>query len=98
MDNLNLAFIVATTEYERGWGSKPDGIICFASEKHADEFIAEEHANRTDTVPDCYNTYEKIGYKEVLSNVLPQIAEATELKGKKYVWYWHASDCLPKKK
>jgi len=55
-DVIGTVFKVQFTEYERGWGSKPDGQIYFDNEQEAREFADKynrEHNNES-VVPDYY--------------------------------------------
>lgn len=45
-------------EYERGWGSKPDGYLIFDSEERRAAYIANEYKDRTGAAPDYYVRYE----------------------------------------
>lgn len=59
-------FFVQATEYERGWGSRPDGYVIFASEEQATRFISEDIAGRTkNSVPDYYVDYTKAGWNPI---------------------------------
>ena len=57
---MRVAYRVHYTEYERGWGSRPDGHKDFEgsdalteAKKHADEFNAQ---NTAPSAPDWYMT------------------------------------------
>jgi hypothetical protein len=43
------------TEYERGWGQRPDGCSIHASESDAKEFLEEYWAKEPKTAPDEYS-------------------------------------------
>ena len=63
--NLQALFCITMTEYERGWGSKPDGVLAFASAEAASAYIKMETAGRNSRdVPDCYVSYEDIGLQQ----------------------------------
>ncbi len=56
-------FPLAITEYERGWGSRPDGHLFFLSEEDRVWFLMydREEKDRTgDVVPDWYLLYEQV--------------------------------------
>lgn len=50
---------VLMVEYERGWGSKPDGYLIFKSAAIRDAYIAKEYAGRSSAgaAPDYYVNY-----------------------------------------
>jgi hypothetical protein len=58
-------FFVEVTERERGWGRRFEGYMVFNSEADADACIKELTADRTGPAPDCYDSYEKIGWKPI---------------------------------
>lgn len=76
-----LAFVVEMTEYERGWGQRPDGYLVFATQEIAAAHVHNETKNRTGPVPDEYVRYDLIGYKPVSAEILRKI----ELNGRTYV-------------
>ena len=54
-------FPLEITEYERGWGSRPDGHLFFLSEEDREWFLMydrEEKAQTGNDVPDWYLAYE----------------------------------------
>jgi hypothetical protein len=61
-------------EYERGWGSRPDGHMLFLSEEDRAWFLKhdrEEKDQSGDVVPDWYLAYDRInpfGLTEALAN------------------------------
>lgn len=67
-------FPLAITEYERGWGSRPDGYMFFLSEEDRAWFLKhdQEEKNQTgDVVPDWYLSYglvNPLGLPENLAN------------------------------
>jgi hypothetical protein len=79
--NGNFGYFVSVTEYERGWGSKPDGYVVFNSEKEADYFLKQEYASRGNQVPDYYLDYSKSGYRPISQG----LANAISNNGKAYV-------------
>ena len=66
-------FIVSWTEYEKGWGSRPDGTSYHISEEKRDEYIKvreKDAANDKfhDIYPDGFSTVEDSDlYKKVLA-------------------------------
>lgn len=65
------------TEYERGWGCRPDGCVAFLSEAAAREYIAEynEKYNNLPSAPDEYTVYDYIGLKECSQAFLNAVAD-----------------------
>ena len=67
-------FSLAITEYERGWGSRPDGHMFFLSEEDRAWFLKhdqEEKDQSCDVVPDWYLAYQlvnSLGRSEALAN------------------------------
>jgi len=52
---IKAKYRVDITEYERGWGQRPDGHILFDSKKEAEDYIKEHNAqNNKARVPDIY--------------------------------------------
>lgn len=79
-----VAFVLQATEYERGWGSRPDGHVIFKTEADADKFLAKVAADRRNVTvaPDEYTNYDKLGYKEVKVEVI----EALERSPQDFIW------------
>lgn len=78
------------TEYERGWGSRPDGTTVHASEEAANAYINDYNAkwNNLDYVPDEYS---QAG--------IPRLIEVNEalhayVNAGNNVWLTRASDAL----
>ncbi len=61
---VKVLYVVEVIEYERGWGQRPDGYICFLNEAVARAFTAAEYEKRLKetTVPEAYDHYEHRGY------------------------------------
>lgn len=43
------------TEYERGWGSRPDGSTFYATKEDAEAAYAAAFQGRGERTPDCYS-------------------------------------------
>lgn len=89
-----VAYVVEATEYERGWGCRPDGQLVFRTEADADLFmkkVADERRYATE-VPDEYNDYQKIGYKEVKPEVIDALSKETK---RNFIWYTNSSQWKP---
>lgn len=61
--------VLRGTEYERGWGSRPDGYMVFLNQADMVKFLADEQAKKLDYVPDEYTMYDNIGLREVSPRV-----------------------------
>lgn len=80
MQQANVVFIVEMTEYERGWGQRPDGFLAFVTEDAAKAHVYEETADRTGPAPDEYVSYSMIGYRACSSAFLQKtLTAATSL-------------------
>lgn len=77
---METLFVLEGTEYERGWGSRPDGYLILANEKDADAFLEAECLERlkAKTVPDDFTNWDKVGYKVIGPNTKGQIAEGRQ--------------------
>lgn len=60
-----LAHVVSVTEYERGWGQRPDGYHLFNSRDKAEAWIKNQYKGRSGPVPDCYESYDYSGEREI---------------------------------
>lgn len=52
---MPTAYAVNWTEYERGWGSRPDGHTLHGSKAHAEQHIRDHMANMPIKAPDEYS-------------------------------------------
>lgn len=50
-------YLVRVTEYERGWGSRPEGFLVFETIEDRAKFIQDMNAEKQDVVPDYYWDY-----------------------------------------
>lgn len=68
-------FVLEGTEYERGWGQRPDGYVLFKDEEAADEYLRKIDQERRDAqfVPDEYTSYDKRGWHTCSKNILDQV-------------------------
>jgi len=68
-------FVLEGTEYERGWGQRPDGFVLFKDEEAADQYLRKIDRERRDAtfVPDEYTSYEKRGWHACSKNILDQV-------------------------
>jgi hypothetical protein len=51
---MKALYAVSYTEYERGWGQRPDGTSYHRSEEDAKAFTKRIHGDRSGSVPDEY--------------------------------------------
>lgn len=58
--------VIEGTEYERGWGPRPDGFVAFMTKDDALEFIRSynETYNYSETAPNVFTEYKYIGIRE----------------------------------
>lgn len=72
-----FGFFVSITEYERGWGSRPDGYFIFEDKEAAQKFVsgvAKERAKHT-SVPDDYDSYDYAGWHPITEKEQEAIAK-----------------------
>lgn len=82
-DEVRVSYVVEMTEYERGWGQRPDGYVAFLTEDAANEYIAEQTKDRTGSAPDVYVNYSKVGYRETNPKILTSIKKSPS----KYMYF-----------
>lgn len=70
-----FGYAVGLMEHERSWGFRYEGYFIFASEQEALAYINEEIKDRNngEPVPDCYWTYNKIGYQPISTEIYNKI-------------------------
>jgi len=84
--NINIisAYQIQWTEYERGWGNRPDGISYHKSKKDADNFLNKhfemEKGRNGNNVPDEYSAPSEPKLVEISEDIFEQ------LKLKEVVW------------
>lgn len=63
--------VIEGTEYERGWGQRPDGYVAFPSAQDAAKWIKEYDLkyNNEDSAPDEYTKYSYIGLRQCSAGV-----------------------------
>jgi hypothetical protein len=59
-------YVIEGTEYERGWGQRPDGYLAFKTKQEATEYIDwyDKTYNNEPTAPDEYTKYQLVGFHE----------------------------------
>lgn len=85
-----VVFSVAITEYERGWGAKPDGYIAFLTEMEADKFISKATADYTGNAPDYYVMYDKVGFHAASEAFVQRL----ETSASGYLYYDRHTDLM----
>lgn len=64
----STVLLVRVTEYERGWGSRPEGTLVFRTEEERKQFLADMINERTGKdVPDYYWDYTALPVPHVLT-------------------------------
>jgi len=53
-------FLVQVTEFERGWGSRPEGFLVFETEQDRTQFLKDMNAQKGYVVPDYYWDYASV--------------------------------------
>jgi hypothetical protein len=69
------AFFMQIVEYERGWGSKPDGYVCFLTQEAAEAYRSKQYAGRSNDVPDYYVNYNDVGWLQIQPSAAEQLVE-----------------------
>lgn len=90
-------YLVEMTEYERGWGSRPDGFLVFTTEQKAKAYIETVLAERNNSrliPPDYYVNYEYIGPKPVCSSKYFQFLRGIEDEECLHWYVNHVKDLL----
>lgn len=65
VSEFSIVHVIEGTEFERGWGQRPDGYIAFQTEAEARQYIIDfdKRCNNLSYVPDDYTKYIYIGIK-----------------------------------
>lgn len=74
---VTAVHVIEGTEFERGWGCRPDGFVAFTTRRAADEWITDynkKYNNKT-SAPDEYTTYDYVGLKECSKAFLEEVEE-----------------------
>jgi len=71
-----VVYAIKWTEYERGWGNRPDGISYHASKEDAENFIKTYWDGMPDVAPYCYSSP---GYAKLIE-VEPEIWHTVQIK------------------
>lgn len=65
MRQATITHVWSVTEYERGWGQRPDGYYVAREKTDGIRAIRALEGDRSGPVPDCYESYTYIGEKEI---------------------------------
>jgi hypothetical protein len=76
MENALVLAVVECTEFEQGWGQRPDGYFGFLTEEDANAFIRSQTSGRSGSAPSIYVNYEYIGLKETSKDNLLAVARS----------------------
>lgn len=68
-----FAYVLNITEHEKGWGTRPDGYMCFLNKEAAEVWINEEYSKRSSTVPDSYDSYDNERWEPVSNSLFEAI-------------------------
>lgn len=83
---MNKVFRVHWTEYERGWGQRPDGTSYHKTKKIAENFVDKVHGDRTGPVPDEYTKAGDIEEVKVSKKIFDQVQEKGSIWGHVTRW------------
>lgn len=62
-------FLVQVTEFERGWGSRPEGYLVFETEEDRTQFLKDMNTRKGPIVPDYYWDYASVVRPHQLTEV-----------------------------
>lgn len=81
---MNAVHLIEGTEYERGWGQRPDGYVAFTSKDAALKYITDydKKYNNLAHAPDEYTKYEYCGIAECSPEFENQVID----RGSKYIF------------
>lgn len=83
MPTKHVAFVVSWTEYERGWGCRPDGTSVHTDEAEADRFIAGYNERlkqlNGNSVPHEYSDPTKVGILEISPDLDAELAKTPSI-------------------
>lgn len=83
---MHVAYLMHWTEFERGWGQRPDGYSLHASPEAWTEYLTKYRASLSNThVPDEYSSP---GDKLVAVEVTPELAE--RLAQESSIRFWNS--------
>ena len=72
-----VAYVLECTEYERGWGQRPDGYLAFQKAADLKAFLVEDQKTKAagKETPYCYITYTDIGIKSCSTTFFNSIGQ-----------------------
>jgi hypothetical protein len=79
---MNAVHVIEGTEYERGWGQRPDGYVAFNSKEAALKYIVDydKKYNNLPSAPAEFTKYSYVGIKECSAAFEAEVAQ----KGQKH--------------
>lgn len=81
----NVLFLVEETEFEAGWGQRPDGFACFLTKAEGDAYVLAQHAkHRGGPTPENYSVFDSRGYFDAHPTWIEAVTKAKE-KGRE-IW------------
>lgn len=72
--NPKPVYVLEITEYESGWGCKPDGYLAFKNREQAEAFVEEKYKGRGTAAPSYYVNYDHLGLKPALKSFHDKLA------------------------
>lgn len=74
---IHAVYAVDWVEYERGWGSRPDGTSYHKSREDAEKYVSDydNKHNNLPSAPDCYVKGGKPYLKEVDEKIAKEVAK-----------------------
>lgn len=76
--SIKALYCIKWTEYERGWGQRPDGETYYASKEDADEAYEKAFEGRNGPTPSCYVNPSKPFLVEVDEELYNKIVKQDE--------------------
>lgn len=71
-----FVYVFNVTEHERGWGTRPDGYMCFPDQEIAEQWRDGIYEKRdVKHVPDCYDTYDGGRWEPVHESLYNKVRE-----------------------
>lgn len=71
----SIVYVVPWTEYERGWGSRPDGYSVHSTKELAEKYVNDTCGDRSGPVPDEYSSPSSLPVGVHASEVLVSMLE-----------------------
>lgn len=79
---IYAVYAIDWTEFERGWGQRPDGTTLYKNKSEAESHLKEDAESKKGTdVPECYSSPGKPYLKEVVKELYEKV-----MSSKGYIW------------